>query len=80
MEARWLKSVCRRLEDSPYNLREIQFPASLLKNGENLIELSHADALSYQKYIPDASSSEVPSGGIPGQVMYDAIRLEVDKQ
>jgi len=68
------------VQDSPYNLRVIQFPASLLKAGENLIELSHADALPYQKYFPDAASNEVPAAGIPGQVMYDAIRLEVDKQ
>jgi len=68
------------VQDSPYNLRTIQFSGSLLKNGNNIIELQHHDAVPFQQYIPGASSTQVPSGGIPGQVMYDAIRLEVQKR
>lgn len=68
------------VQDSPYNLRTIQFSATLLKDGDNIIELLHGDAVPFQHYVPDASSGEVPANGVPGQVMYDAIRLEIEKE
>ena len=41
---------------------------ALLKKGANEITLGHAEA------VPAAEHK----GGVPGQVMYDALRLEVD--
>lgn len=55
------------VQDSPYHLRTISFDASLLKTGENLLSLRHADV------IPFAEATTQP-----GQVMYDALRLEVE--
>ena len=46
----------------------ITFDAALLKKGANEITLGHAEA------TPAAEWKH----GVPGQVMYDAIRLEVD--
>ena len=65
------------VQDSPYNLRLVQFDASLLKTGTNTIALYHADALSLAAF--SAASAAAPAGKslTPGQVMYDALRLEV---
>ena len=55
------------MQDSQYNLRVVKFDAGLLHSGANEITLGHADAL--------------PAGGAGpvGQVMYDALRLEVSR-
>ena len=54
--------------DSPYHVETIAFDAGLLAKGENEITLGHAEA------EPAADHK----GGVPGEVMYDALRLEVD--
>ena len=64
-------------QDSPYHLEEITFPASLLQNGDNTIELQHVDAQPADQFTTKDVNSDTPSAGTPGQVMYDAIRLEV---
>jgi rhamnogalacturonan endolyase len=64
-------------QDSPYHLEEISFPATLLREGENTIELAHADAQPAERFASHDAQSDTPSVGVPGQVMYDAIRLEV---
>jgi rhamnogalacturonan endolyase len=55
--------------DSPYHVVYVPFDAGLLKKGENEVTLGHAEARAYPKDTPK---------GVPGQVMYDALRLEVD--
>jgi len=55
-------------QDSVYSVVYIAFDAALLKKGTNEITLGHAEAQPF-------SSSE--RHGVPGEVMYDAIRLEV---
>ncbi|MFT4111155.1 polysaccharide lyase family protein [Silvibacterium sp.] len=67
------------VQDSPYNLRVITFPESLLKDGQNTLGFRHADARPFRDFVPDPSSAVVPANGAPGQVMYDAIRLEIQK-
>jgi rhamnogalacturonan endolyase len=67
-------------QDSPYHLEEIAFPAALLHEGENTIELAHADAQPAERFASRDVQNDTPSAGIPGQVMYDAIRLEVQKE
>ncbi len=54
--------------DSPYHVATIAFDAGLLAKGANEITLGHAEA---------EPASERTSG-VPGEVMYDALRLEVD--
>ncbi|HVS35817.1 MAG TPA: polysaccharide lyase family protein [Gemmataceae bacterium] len=54
--------------DSPYHVVYVQFDAGLLTKGGNEITLGHIEA------TPAAERK----GGVPGEVMYDAIRLEVD--
>lgn len=65
------------VQDSPYHLRQIQFDASLLRPGQNTVALFHADALSLAAF--SAASAAEPAGKslTPGQVMYDALRLEL---
>jgi rhamnogalacturonan endolyase len=58
-------------QDSPWNVRTLQFDASLLHEGMNEITLGHADA---RQYPTDGNLR-----GTVGQVMYDAIRLEFAK-
>jgi rhamnogalacturonan endolyase len=53
------------MQDSAYNLRVVRFDARMLHAGTNEITLSHADAR--------------PFPGPAGQVMYDALRLEVGR-
>jgi rhamnogalacturonan endolyase len=57
-------------QDSQYNVRTLVFDAALLHPGENVITLGHADAVPFSELKPDVEF------GV-GQVMYDAIRLEV---
>jgi rhamnogalacturonan endolyase len=59
------------MQDSGYNLRVLRFDAALLHPGVNEITLGHADARPFPPV-------EVNVGGRVGQVMYDALRLEVD--
>jgi rhamnogalacturonan endolyase len=54
--------------DSPYNVVYARFDATLLKRGSNEIAIGHAEAQAVSEW----------KRGVPGQVMYDAIRLEVD--
>jgi rhamnogalacturonan endolyase len=55
------------MQDSQYNLRVVKFDAGLLHAGANEIELGHADARA------------AGGAGPVGQVMYDALRLEVGR-
>jgi hypothetical protein len=56
--------------DSPYHVVPVTFDAARLKKGPNEITLGHAEA------VPAAEHRR----GVPGQVMYDAVRLEVDPE
>src|SRR5262249_29833175 len=56
-------------QDSTYNVEYVSFDAALLKKGGNEITLGHAEAQPFP--------AEGKRRGAPGQVMYDAIRLEV---
>jgi rhamnogalacturonan endolyase len=56
------------MQDSQYNLRVLHFDAKLLHAGTNEITLGHADAQPFPSGNP---------GSRVGQVMYDALRLEV---
>jgi len=56
-------------QDSPWNVRTLTFDASLLHAGMNEITLGHADA---RQFPADGRIT-----GTVGQVMYDAIRLEL---
>jgi len=58
-------------QDSRWNVRTLEFDASLLHSGSNEITLGHAEA---RLVSPGAEIR-----GPVGQVMYDAIRLEVDR-
>ncbi|WP_186310897.1 polysaccharide lyase family protein [Paraburkholderia sp. BCC1886] len=65
-------------QDSPYNVRAITFDATLLKPGANLITLRHADAVPYARFSTAGSNQAVPANTTAGQVMYDALRLDVE--
>lgn len=54
--------------DSPYHVATITFDAGRLKKGANEITLGHAEA------VPATEHKR----GVPGQVMYDALRLELE--
>jgi rhamnogalacturonan endolyase len=56
-------------EDSRYNVVCVPFDAALLRPGRNEITLGHAEA---KPFPADAQRK-----GVPGEVMYDALRLEV---
>ncbi len=58
-------------QDSPWNVRTLRFDAALLRPGMNEITLGHAEAR------PFPADGKVT--GTVGQVMYDAIRLEVER-
>jgi rhamnogalacturonan endolyase len=58
-------------QDSPWNVRTLKFDANLIHEGTNEITLGHADA---RQWPPDGSLT-----GDVGQVMYDAIRLEIER-
>jgi rhamnogalacturonan endolyase len=59
-------------QDSPWNVRVLTFDAGLLHDGMNEITLGHSDA---RQVPPDGDIK-----GTVGQVMYDAIRLELARQ
>lgn len=63
-------------QDSSYNVREIVFPQSLLKPGDNVVSLAHADAERHDVF-ERANAAQTDNPVNPGQVMYDAIRLEL---
>ena len=71
------------VQDSPYNVVTLTFDAALLKAGANDLTFQHADAQPFPPpaaYAPDpnaADDDDAPGTKGPGQVMYDAIRLEV---
>ena len=72
------------VQDSPYNVVRLTFDASLIKPGANDLTFAHADAQPFppaSTYAPDPNAAEdddaAPGTKSPGQVMYDAIRLEV---
>jgi rhamnogalacturonan endolyase len=56
--------------DSPYHVVHVTFDAARLKKGTNEITLGHTEA------VPAAEHRR----GVPGQVMYDALRLEVNPE
>jgi rhamnogalacturonan endolyase len=62
----------RSAQDSPWNVRRLRFDAALLRPGMNEITLGHAEA----RQFPGDGNVRGPVG----QVMYDAIRLEVQRQ
>lgn len=65
-------------QDSPYNVRAIRFDAALLRAGTNTVSLYHADAVPYARFTLAGSDQRVPANTTPGQVMYDALRLDVE--
>lgn len=58
-------------QDSPYHVQQIRFDAKLLRAGANEIALAHADARRFPK-------TEETVDFRVGQIMYDALRLELD--
>jgi rhamnogalacturonan endolyase len=56
-------------QDSRYNVVYIPFDAALLRAGQNEITLGHAEAIPFPE--------DARTRGVPGEVMYDALRLEV---
>jgi rhamnogalacturonan endolyase len=70
-------------QDSPYNVVTLTFDAGLIKAGANDLTFQHSDAEAFppaSTYAPDPNASDdddAPGTKGPGQVMYDAIRLEV---
>ena len=71
------------VQDSPYNVVTFTFDAGLIKAGANDLTFQHADAQPFppaSTYAPApgaADDDDAPGTKGPGQVMYDAIRLEV---
>jgi rhamnogalacturonan endolyase len=70
-------------QDSPYNVVTLTFDAKLIKAGANDLTLAHSDGQPFppaSTYAPDPNASDdddAPGTKGPGQVMYDAVRLEV---
>jgi rhamnogalacturonan endolyase len=70
-------------QDSPYNVVRFTFDASLIKAGENDLTFGFASAQPFPPASAYAPSNEnddddaKPGAKNPGQVMYDALRLEV---
>ncbi|UDF03142.1 polysaccharide lyase family protein [Asticcacaulis sp. AND118] len=70
------------MQDQNYNLITLSFDAALLK-GENDLTFRHADGQAFDparvKAVDAAAADDdqAPGTAAPGQVMYDAIRLEV---
>lgn len=69
------------VQDSQYNVVTLTFDAALLAGGANEMTLTHRGGKPFvdaaQKALP--GTEDKPGAGFPGQVMYDAIRLEVGK-
>lgn len=59
-------------QDSRYTLKRIQFDVALLKQGRNEITLGHSKA------VPVPDLNDPATRRPPGEVMYDALRLEVE--
>jgi hypothetical protein len=59
-------------QDSRYTLKRVEFDARLLKAGTNEVTLGHTGATP----LPAGEATDQPKRP-PGEVMYDAIRLEV---
>ena len=59
-------------QSTRYSVREIDFDAALLNQGENIITLRHK--LSHAYKLGEVKGE---SGAGPGCIMYDAIRLEI---
>lgn len=59
-------------------MRVIAFDLSLLKVGSNVIRLYHADAVPFARFTAVSTDAGVLANTTPGQVMYDALRLEVE--
>jgi rhamnogalacturonan endolyase len=73
------------VQDSPYNVVTFTFDAALIRAGAKDLTFRHADAQPFppaSTYAPDPNAAEdddaAPGTRGPGQVMYDAIRLEVE--
>jgi rhamnogalacturonan endolyase len=70
-------------QDSPYNVRYVTFGTSLLHEGQNEITLGHHNAAPFPTTTTAAPENEnddadaPPGTRGPGQVMYDALRLEL---
>ncbi|HWU50644.1 MAG TPA: polysaccharide lyase family protein [Asticcacaulis sp.] len=70
-------------QDSPYNVVRLTFDASLIRAGENDLTFGFASAQPFPPVSAYAPSNEnddddaKPGTKNPGQIMYDAIRLEV---
>ncbi|WP_296259716.1 MULTISPECIES: polysaccharide lyase family protein [unclassified Pseudomonas] len=58
-------------QDSPYAVHTLNFDAALLKAGDNLLTLRHANGEPFKAFVARGG------GAVPGQVMYDALRLQV---
>lgn len=58
-------------QDSPYAVRTLTFDAALLNAGDNLLTLRHANGEPFKAFVARGG------GDLPGQVMYDALRLQV---
>lgn len=71
------------VQDQPYNVVTFTFDAALIKVGANDLTLQQADAQPFPppaSYAPDpnaADDEDAPGTKGPGEVMYDAIRLEI---
>ncbi|MGN6727910.1 MAG: polysaccharide lyase family protein [Tepidisphaeraceae bacterium] len=66
-------------QDSPYHVLTFAVPRDALKAGENRVTFEHADAEQFKPVAEkplDEGDDAPPGRGYPGQVMYDAIRLE----
>jgi rhamnogalacturonan endolyase len=58
-------------QDSPYAVRTLNFDAALLKAGDNVLTLRHANGEPFKAFVARGGGEE------PGQVMYDALRMQV---
>lgn len=60
-------------QDSRYTLLRLPFDASLLREGTNVITLGHTKAVPF----PASEAALREAGRPPGEMMYDALKLEV---
>jgi rhamnogalacturonan endolyase len=61
-------------QSTRYSVKEIRFGAGLLRRGRNIISLRHALSDPYKH-----GEEKGESGSGPGCIMYDAIRLEIER-
>lgn len=70
-------------QDSPYNVVRLRFDAALIRSGGNDLSFGFASAQPFppaEAYAPSNENDDdevKPGTRNPGQIMYDAIRLEV---